>query len=105
MKTILCMAAAMLALYGCALPTSSTQSGQGRPTLRVTGAPQQAVLFVDGVAMGPAASFDGVNTVVKIEEGPHRVEVRLGSQALVTRSIFASGGESVNIEVSAGGQP
>ncbi|AGW94262.1 MULTISPECIES: hypothetical protein [Cupriavidus] len=101
MKQLLCAAVAALAMYGCALPNTTVQSGQGRPTLRVVGAPPQSVLMVDGIQVGQASAFDGVQSVLKIEEGPHEVEVRQGGRALLTRSIFASGGESVSIEVSA----
>ncbi|UIF90948.1 hypothetical protein [Cupriavidus sp. UYPR2.512] len=101
MKQLFCAALAALAMYGCAMPNTTVQSGQGRPTLRVVGAPPQSVLVVDGIQMGQAAAFDGAQSVLKIEEGPHQVEIRQGSRALLTRSIFAAGGESVSIEVSA----
>lgn len=100
MKQLFCAAAAALAMTACAMPHSTVQSGQGRPTLRVTGAPAQSVLVVDGVQMGPASAYDGVQSVLKIEEGPHRIEVQQGGRALLTRSVFASGGETVTIEVS-----
>ena len=105
MKQLLLAALTALGLAACALPNSSVHSGQGRPTLRVIGAPAQSVLHVDGVPMGEASAYDGVHSVLKIEEGPHRIDVMQGGRPLLTRSIFASGGETISIEVSAEQQP
>ncbi|MBY4899161.1 hypothetical protein [Cupriavidus sp. AU9028] len=105
MKRVLLAACVPLILAACALPNSSVHSGQGRPTLRVIGAPAQAVLFVDGMPMGEAGAYDGVQSVLKIEEGPHRIDIMQGGRPLLTRSVFASGGELVSIEVSSGQQP
>lgn len=100
MKTILAAALAA-ALAGCALPTTSVKAGASRPALSVQGAPAGAVLYVDGVSMGEAGTYDGVKQKLLIEEGAHRVEVRQGQTVLLTQQIFAGGGETTTVTVSA----
>ena len=89
-------------LAGCALPTTGVRSGSVRPTLGVQGAPEGAELYVDGLSMGPAASFDGIHEVLNVEEGAHRVEVRLNGRVVHDERIVMSSGESRVVHVSGG---
>jgi hypothetical protein len=43
-------------LSACALPQTTVKTGSAPPTLIVKGAPAGSILFVDGLAMGNAAS-------------------------------------------------
>jgi hypothetical protein len=81
-------------LLGCALPTTTVTTGTSRPTLTVQGAPQNTVLFVDGLEMGNAAQYNGVTQSLLIEAGTHEVQLRQGTQVLMSQKIFASAGEN-----------
>ncbi|RWA55068.1 hypothetical protein AU476_08250 [Cupriavidus sp. UYMSc13B] len=72
MKQLFCAALAALAMYGCAMPNTTVQSGQGRPTLRVVGAPPQSVLVVDGIQMGQAAASMARSPCSRLKKAPTR---------------------------------
>jgi hypothetical protein len=84
---------------GCAFPTAGVRTGSVRPTLAVLGAPEDAVLYLDGVAVGPANQFDGRVKVLNIEEGLHRVEIRLNGAAIYSERFVTSSGETRTISV------
>lgn len=86
-------AALCIVLSACALPQTTVTSGSSQPSLVVSGAPSDAVLYVDGLAMGRASQFDGHPRVLAVLQGPHKVEVREGSTVLYHDSIFLSNGE------------
>jgi hypothetical protein len=66
----------LLALVGCAMPSTTVRTTDTRPSLAVVGAPSGAVLVVDEKAIGPANEYDGNPTVLRVEPGTHEVEVR-----------------------------
>ena len=92
MKSILGIAALLL-LGACTLPQTTVRTGSSQPSLVVKGAPAGAVLYVDGLAMGPAPQFDGNPKVLAVLEGPHQVEVRQGPSVLFHDKVFISSGE------------
>lgn len=100
MKKLLAILACMQ-LAACALPTTQVNSGTARPTLTVIGAPANAILFVDGLQIGAAAIYNGAPNTLLIEEGVHRLELRMGNTVLVTQKIYASGGENTKFTYSA----
>ena len=104
MKTWMMAAAAALALSACAMPATKVETGAARPTLRLIGAPAGSTLVLDGASVGPASAYDGVHQVLTVEEGRHVVEVRQGDAVLVSKKVFASTGESIKVDVTAGGQ-
>lgn len=93
MKNLLALAVAAC-LTACAMPTTQVSTGAPRPTLIVQGAPADAILYVDGLAAGNAAQYNGVANSLLIEEGVHHVELRRGASVLMAQKIFASNGES-----------
>ncbi len=93
MKNILVLFLA-LALTACALPTTRVNAGTARPTLTVIGAPANAMLFIDGLQIGAASSYNGAPNNLLIEEGVHRLELRQGATVLMVQKILASGGEN-----------
>jgi hypothetical protein len=93
MKKIIVLALAG-SLVACALPTTRVTTGTSRPTLIVQGAPVNAVLYVDGLEVGSAAQYNGAAQTLLIEEGVHQVELRQGTDILMSQKIFASNGES-----------
>ncbi len=86
-------------LSACALPQTTVTSGSSQPGLVVSGAPSDAVLYVDGLAMGRAIQFDGHPGVLAVLEGPHQVEVREGSTVLYQNKVFLSTGEIRNVKI------
>jgi hypothetical protein len=92
-------------LSACALPQTTVKTGAPPPTLIVKGAPAGSILFVDGLAMGNAAQYDGNPKTLAVLEGTHQVEVRLGSTLVYKEKAFASGGESHTVTVTRGVSP
>jgi hypothetical protein len=72
------------------------------PEIYVKGAPEGAVLYVDGLSVGLASQFDGNPKVLIVEEGTHVVELRRGSAVLHTEKVFVSNGESRSLSINAG---
>ncbi len=90
-------------LSACALPETSVRTGSPRPAIFIKGAPEGSVLFVDGLAMGPAARFNGAPQTLLVEEGVHVVEVRRANAVLHTEKVFVSNGESRGLSINTGG--
>lgn len=88
-----------LVLCACALPQTTVTSGSSQPGLTVTGAPSDAVLYVDGLRMGEASQFDGRPRVLAVLQGPHDVEVREDSTVLYHEKLFLSSGETRNVKL------
>jgi hypothetical protein len=93
---------ALMFLSACALPNTSVRTSSIRPTLAIVGAPENAMLYVDGVPMGVANQFNGQSKVLTIEEGAHRIEVRLDGRAVHSERILVSTGELKTVHVNAG---
>jgi hypothetical protein len=101
MKTITILAVS-LALAACALPETSVNTKSPRAQLAVTGAPADAALVVDGLAMGPAAQFDGKPRVLIVGEGMHQVEIRRGDRAIHAERVFIGNGETRTLAINEG---
>lgn len=93
MKKIISLAF-VITIAGCSLPTTRITTGTSRPTLTILGAPDIAVLYVDGLAVGSAAQYNGSPQTLLIEEGVHQVEIRQGTLILMSQKIFTSNGEN-----------
>jgi len=64
-------------LQGCTYPDAAkVEQKDSRPAIGVSGAPEGAALYVDGLKMGMASQFDGKESVLLIESGKHLVEVK-----------------------------
>lgn len=98
MKPIFLILAATLLLAGCTANPAVVTSGGSRPTLKISGAPEQAVLLVDGQEMGAASAFAGPD-VLRIEDGAHLVEIRLGGNVVHRERVFVGSGENKTIDV------
>jgi hypothetical protein len=81
-------AVALVVTVACAGPTTVVRTVDTRPAIAVIGAPAGAVLFLDGVAMGDPASFDGNPGVLRVEPGTHQIEIRVGGQTAFTEKVF-----------------
>ena len=92
-------------LSACALPKTTVKTGSVPPTLIVKGAPAGSILYVDGLAMGNAAQYDGNPKTLAVLEGTHQVEVRLRSTLVYREKEFSSSGESHTVTVTRGVSP
>jgi hypothetical protein len=91
-------------LTACALPETSVKTGNPRPAIYVQGAPQDTLLFIDGLLMGASGDFNGAPKTLLVEEGVHLVEIRRGNAVLHTEKVFVSKGESRLISVNTGNE-
>jgi len=84
---------AFLFLSACAYPSTTVEQGRGDASIYFTGAPEDAVAYVDGVPVGNAADFNGREQVLGVVPGRHRIEVRSGNTILLDQEIYV-GAES-----------
>jgi len=82
-----------LFLSACAYPTTMVEQGRGDASIYFTGAPQEAVAYVDGVPVGNAADYDGHEQVLGVVPGRHRIQVLSGETTLLDQEIYV-GAES-----------
>ncbi|VGO22545.1 hypothetical protein [Pontiella sulfatireligans] len=62
---------------GCTYPEpAQIEQKDSRPAIGVAGAPWGSVLYVDGLEMGKARKYDGVDDVMLVESGMHLIEVK-----------------------------
>jgi len=77
--------AAALALAACVGPTTVLKTVDTRPALAIQGAASGLTLYVDGVAVGDPASYDGNPNILRVEAGSHDLDLRDGAGAVVWR--------------------
>jgi len=65
----------MFFLAACSMPSTVVKTPDTRPGLAFEGAPEGAVLFLDGVRTGPANQYDGQPNILLVEPGTHRVTI------------------------------
>ena len=104
MKLLLVGLAVVITLVNCAYPTSGLRVPDERPSIAIKGAPDDAILHVDGLNMGSARSFDGVSQVLLLEPGTHKVEVKSQGKTVLSEKIFLGRGEVKTIVVTSGGK-
>lgn len=86
-------------LAGCAYPTSELRIPDDRPRLAIRGAPHEAILYVDGLSMGPARQYNGQEGALLVEPGIHKIEVLNKSKILLQEKIFLGGGEQKTLSI------
>jgi len=78
-------------LQGCSYPDAAKiEQKDNRPAIGVSGAPEGAMLYVDGLKMGLANQWDGEENVLLIENGTHLIEVKSGNTVLLSETVFLS---------------
>ena len=75
-------------LCSCSMPTTTIRTVDDRPTLAFKGAPEGAILYIDGLSMGTAGQYNGEPTVLTIEPGTHTVRVTVGNETIYEQRIF-----------------
>jgi hypothetical protein len=66
----------LLLAAGCALPQTNVTTPDTRPALAFRGAPEGAVLFVDGRRIGDPNAWDGEPQFLVVEPGTHAVVIQ-----------------------------
>ena len=65
----------MVFLAACSMPSTVVKTPDTRPSLAFEGAPEGAILFLDGVRTGLANQYDGQPDVLRVEPGTHLVTI------------------------------
>ncbi len=73
---------------GCNMPVTTVKTEDVRPCISILDAPEDAVLLVDGLLVGKAASYNGNPNMLTVEPGTHRIVVKQGSNVLYEQQIF-----------------
>jgi hypothetical protein len=89
-------------LCACDLPHSTVRTGAPAPALIVTGAPANSLLYVDGVQMGAATTFNGKPYTISVLEGVHMVDVRVAGKVIYSEKVFVGSGETHAVNVLVG---
>jgi hypothetical protein len=80
--------ALVLALCSCTMPTTAVRTVDDRPTLAFKGAPDGALLYIDGLSMGPVGQYNGESQVLTVEPGTHTVRVTINNEVIYEQRIF-----------------
>jgi len=79
----------LLLLAACSMPTTTVRTTDTRPGIAFDGAPDGAILYVDGQRVGEANKYDGQPNVLVVEPGTHTVVVKGADGApLIDRKIY-----------------
>jgi len=70
------------------MPTTTVRTVDDRPTLAFKGAPADALLYIDGLNMGPVAQYNAEPNVLTIEPGTHTVRVTVNNEVIYEQRIF-----------------
>ena len=89
MNKYLVMLVALLLLAACSMPNTTVRTTDTRPGIAIDGAPDGAILYVDGQQIGEANRYDGQPNVLVVEPGTHTVVVKGADGApLIDRKIY-----------------
>jgi len=89
MNKYLVMLVALLLLAACSMPNTTVRTTNTRPGIAIDGAPDGAILYVDGQRVGEANKYDGQPNVLVVEPGTHTVVVKGADGApLIDRKIY-----------------
>ena len=83
MKKFLVALVTLLVLAGCSMPATTVRTTDTRPGIAIDGAPDGAILYVDGERIGEAGLYDGQPGVLTVEPGTHTVVVKGADGALL----------------------
>jgi len=86
-----------LGLAACSPPTHSVHTLDEKAQLAIANAPDKAEILVDGTPAGLARTYDGESNTLALTGGTHRIEIRLGGQALYSQPVFFGEGTTKTI--------
>ena len=99
MRHFLLFTCLLMFVAGCAYPASSVKVSDDRPTIAIKGAPENAMLKVDGLEMGLANQFDVHSQLLIVEPGTHMIEIIYQNSRIHSEKVFLGVGETRVIEV------
>ena len=73
---------------GCSYPRTDVDAVDSRPTLVFKNAPKEAIVYIDGIPMGKAATYNGNPKVLAVLPGTHEVILLLGDTPLLQQTIY-----------------
>lgn len=100
MKRMFVFFSITLLLFGCSYPTSGVRVLDDRPSIVIQGAPMESFLFVDGLNMGKASLYNGLERALLIEPGTHQIEVMSQGNVIHSERVFLGNGELKTIKVN-----
>ena len=75
-------------LAACASPNTTVRTVENKPQLAIANASPSAVLIINGVPVGSAASYDGKDRALEMERGTHRIEVQDQGRVVFSQTIY-----------------
>ena len=83
--------------YGYSTPPGYIAAVPGRPYggVRITDAPPDAAVYVDGYYVGIADDFDGAFQHMNLEAGPHRIEIRPQGEQPIAFDVNVQPGQTI----------
>jgi PEGA domain len=79
----------MLALLcGCAVPTTTVSTIDDRPALAFKGAPEGALVYVDGLNMGSANEYNGDPKILNVLPGSHTLRITANGATIYEQRVF-----------------
>jgi hypothetical protein len=75
------------------------------PTLggvRITDAPREAQVFVDGAYVGIVDDFDGANQHLNLEAGQHRIEIHTPAAGAIAFDVDVQAGRTITLRATVG---
>ncbi|MFN7984320.1 MAG: PEGA domain-containing protein [Vicinamibacterales bacterium] len=80
-------------MWGDPYPAYSYYDHDGSLKLKVT--PRQAEVYVDGYFAGAVDDYDGIFQQLRINPGPHRIEIRLDGYETLTFDVRIEPGRTI----------
>ena len=100
LKRYIFLFAIFMVTFGCVHPSSQVRTIDDRPILVISGAPQAAVLYVDGIEMGLATNFDGDKNALRLKPGTHSVRVADSGRDYLNRQVYLGSGSIKTLTIS-----
>ncbi|UCD85615.1 MAG: hypothetical protein JSU92_05335 [Deltaproteobacteria bacterium] len=89
MKKLLLLLVLLTIIVSCTMPATTVKTVDTRPSIAVEGAPEGAELYVDGLRIGMANSYNGHPNILKIEPGIHLIVIRdVSGEVIHKQEIF-----------------
>lgn len=87
-KNIILLTLLVSLVCGCSLPATTVRTVDDRPMIAIKGAPEGAMLFVDGLLMGATDQYNGDPGVLAVEPGTHVVRITANNGTIYEQKIF-----------------
>lgn len=88
-----------LFLSACAYPVSKSVQTSEQSAIYFTGNLEGASVSVDGVSAGPVIQYNGVDALLTLPFGTHKVEVTRNGNPVLSREVFVGRGQQLEIKI------